>query len=294
MIKLDKVCVDFSTGRGPSTRAVSDVSLTIAAGEIFGIVGTSGAGKSTLINALIPDGDNTPYDIRDAIEAIFDQESFLEVQPNYAANAVVGFARLDGYSVGIIANQPCYMSGALNIDASDKIARHIRLCDAFNVPIVTFIDCPGFLPGTGQEYGGVIRHGAKIIYAYCEATVPMVSIITRKSYGGAHLAMNSRQMRADLAFSWPTGQIAVMGAEGAVNVLYREEIKKAEDPKKREQEILEAYREEFLNPYRAADVGQIDEVIEPKETRPRLAMALEVLRTKVAQNPPRKHGLMPV
>ena len=246
------------------------------------------------LNDLIPDNENQPYDIRDAIEMIFDQDSFLEIQPDYAPNAVIGFARLDGYSVGIVANQPCYMSGALNIDASDKIARFIRLCDAFNVPIVTFIDCPGFLPGTGQEYGGVIRHGAKVLYAYCEATVPMVSIITRKSYGGAHLAMNSRQMRADLAFSWPTGQIAVMGAEGAVNVLYREEIKKAEDPKKREQEILEAYREEFLNPYRAADVGQIDEVIEPAETRPRLALALEVLRTKVAQNPPSKHGLMPV
>ena len=246
------------------------------------------------LNALIPDGDNTPYDIRDAIEAIFDQESFLEVQPNYAANAVVGFARLDGYSVGIIANQPCYMSGALNIDASDKIARHIRLCDAFNVPIVTFIDCPGFLPGTGQEYGGVIRHGAKIIYAYCEATVPKVSIVTRKAMGGAYVAMSSRQMRTDITFAWPTGQIAVMGAEGAVNILFREEIKKAEDPKAREQEVLAEYRERFFNPYRAADVGQIDEVIEPRETRPRLARALEILRTKVQQNPTKKHGLSPV
>ena len=246
------------------------------------------------LNSLIPDGDNSPYDIRDAIEAIFDQESFLEIQPNYAANAVIGFARMDGYSVGIVANQPCYMSGALNIDASDKIARFIRLCDAFNVPIVTFIDCPGFLPGTGQEYGGVIRHGAKIIYAYCEATVPKISLVTRKAMGGAYVAMSSRQMRTDVTFAWPTGQIAVMGAEGAVNVLYREEIKKAEDPKAREQEILESYREEFFNPYRAADVGQIDEVIEPWETRPRLALALDVLRTKVAQNPPRKHGLMPV
>ena len=246
------------------------------------------------LNAIIPDGPNSPYDMRDVIGAVFDQDSFFEVQPDYAPNAVVGFARMDGYAVGIIANQPCCMAGALDINSSDKMARHIRICDAYNLPIVTFVDCPGFLPGTGQEYGGVIRHGAKVLYAYCEATVPMVSIITRKSYGGAHLAMNSRQMRADLAFSWPTGQIAVMGAEGAVNVLYREEIKKAEDPKKREQEILEAYREEFLNPYRAADVGQIDEVIEPAETRPRLALALEVLRTKVAQNPPRKHGLMPV
>ena len=246
------------------------------------------------LNSLIPDGDNSPYDIRDAIEAIFDQESFLEIQPNYAANAVIGFARMDGYSVGIVANQPCYMSGALNIDASDKIARFIRLCDAFNVPIVTFIDCPGFLPGTGQEYGGVIRHGAKIIYAYCEATVPKISLVTRKAMGGAYVAMSSRQMRTDVTFAWPSGQIAVMGAEGAVNILFREEIKKAADPKAREQELLAEYRERFFNPYRAADVGQIDEVIEPRETRPRLARALEILRTKVQQNPSKKHGLIPV
>ncbi|GHU34168.1 propionyl-CoA carboxylase [Betaproteobacteria bacterium] len=246
------------------------------------------------LNSLIPDGDNTAYDIRDAIASIFDHDSFLEVQPNYAANAVVGFARLDGYSVGIIANQPCYMSGALNIDASDKIARHIRLCDAFNVPIVTFIDCPGFLPGTGQEYGGVIRHGAKIIYAYCEATVPKVSIVTRKAMGGAYVALSSRQMRTDLTFAWPTGQIAVMGAEGAVNILFREDIKKAADPEARKQELLAEYRDRFFNPYRAADVGQIDEVIEPRESRPRLAYALEILRTKVQQNPSKKHGLCPV
>jgi acetyl-CoA carboxylase carboxyltransferase component len=246
------------------------------------------------LNALIPDGPNSPYDIRDAIEAIFDRDSFMEVQPDYAANAVVGFARMDGYSVAIIANQPCFMAGALNIDASDKIARHVRIADAYNIPIVTFVDCPGFLPGTGQEYGGVIRHGAKVLYAYCEATVPMISIVTRKAMGGAYLAMNSRQMRADLVFAWPSGQIAVMGAEGAVNIIFRDEIKKATDPKARELEILEEYREEFLNPYRAADVGQVDEVIEPRETRPRLALALEVLRSKVAQNLPRKHGLCPV
>ena len=246
------------------------------------------------LNTLIPDGDNTPYDIRDAIEAIFDHDSFLEIQPNYAANAVVGFARMDGYSVGIVANQPCHMSGALNIDASDKIARFIRLCDAFNVPIVTFIDCPGFLPGTGQEYGGVIRHGAKIIYAYCEATVPKISVVTRKAMGGAYVAMSSRQMRTDITFAWPTGQIAVMGAEGAVSILFREEIRNAADPQAREQELLAEYRERFFNPYRAADVGQIDEVIEPRETRPRLARALEILRTKVQHNPSKKHGLSPV
>jgi len=186
------------------------------------------------------------------------------------------------------------MSGALNIDASDKIARFIRLCDAFNVPIVTFVDCPGFLPGTDQEYGGVIRHGAKIIYAYCEATVPKISIVTRKAMGGAYVAMGSKQMRNDITLAWPTAQIAVMGAEGAVRVLFREEIKNAADPALRETELLAEYRDKFFNPYRAADVGQIDEVIEPRETRPRLAGALEILRTKVQQNPPKKHGLCPV
>jgi acetyl-CoA carboxylase carboxyltransferase component len=246
------------------------------------------------LNELIPDGENTPYDIRDAIGSIFDQDSFLEIQPNFAANAVIGFARLDGYSVGIVANQPCFMSGALNIDASDKIARFIRLCDAFNVPIVTFVDCPGFLPGTGQEYGGVIRHGAKIIYAYCEATVPKISVVTRKAMGGAYVAMGSKQMRNDVTFAWPTAQIAVMGAEAAVRVLFRTEIKEAADPVAREQELLAEYREKFFNPYRAADVGQIDEVIEPRETRPRLARALEILRTKVQMNPAKKHGLTPI
>jgi acetyl-CoA carboxylase carboxyltransferase component len=186
------------------------------------------------------------------------------------------------------------MSGALNIDASDKIARFIRLCDAFNVPIITFVDCPGFLPGTGQEYGGVIRHGAKIIYAYCEATVPKISIVTRKAMGGAYVAMGSKQMRNDVTFAWPTAQIAVMGAEAAVRVLFRQEIKNAPDPALRETELLAEYREKFFNPYRAADVGQIDEVIEPRETRPRLVRALEVLRTKVQMNPAKKHGLTPI
>ncbi|MBK9116641.1 MAG: acyl-CoA carboxylase subunit beta [Betaproteobacteria bacterium] len=246
------------------------------------------------LNALIPQDENRPYDMRDAIAMIFDRDSFLEVQPAFAANAVVGFARLDGYSIGVVANQPAYMSGALNIDASDKIARFIRICDAFNIPIVTFIDCPGFLPGTDQEYGGVIRHGAKIIYAYCEATVPKISLVTRKAMGGAYVAMSSKQMRTDLAFAWPTGQIAVMGAEPAVRVLYRDDVQSAADPAAKERELIAYYRERFFNPYRAADVGQIDEVIEPRETRPRLVRALEVLRTKVQQNPPKKHGLVPL
>ena len=246
------------------------------------------------LNTLIPQDENQPYDMRDAIAMIFDVDSFLEIQPGFAPNAVVGFARLDGYSIGVVANQPAYMSGALNIDASDKIARFIRICDAFNIPIVTFIDCPGFLPGTDQEYGGVIRHGAKIIYAYCEATVPKISLVTRKAMGGAYVAMSSKQMRTDLAFAWPTGQIAVMGAEPAVRVLYREEVQAAPDPAAKERELIAYYRERFFNPYRAADVGQIDEVIEPRETRPRLVRALEVLRTKVQQNPPKKHGLVPL
>jgi len=246
------------------------------------------------LNALIPQGENQPYDIRDAIAMIFDRDSFLEIQAAFAPNAVVGFARLDGYSVGVVANQPAYMSGALNIDASDKIARFIRICDAYNLPLVTFVDCPGFLPGTDQEYGGVIRHGAKIIYAYCEATVPKISIVTRKAMGGSYVAMSSKQMRTDLAFAWPTAQIAVMGAEPAVRVLYRREVEAAADPVAKEQELIAQYRERFFNPYRAADVGQIDEVIEPRETRPRLVRALEILRTKVQQNPPKKHGLVPL
>jgi acetyl-CoA carboxylase carboxyltransferase component len=231
--------------------------------------------------------------MRDVIGSVFDHDSFLEIHPNFAPNAVVGFARMDGYSVGVVANQPAYMSGALNIDASDKISRFIRTCDAYNIPLVTFVDTPGFLPGTDQEYGGVIRHGAKIIYAYCESTVPKISVVTRKAMGGAYVAMSSKQMRNDLAFAWPTAQIAVMGAEPAVRVLYRDEVKAAADPAAKERELLAYYREKFFNPYRAADVGQIDEVIEPRETRPRLIRALEILRTKVQQNPHKKHGLFP-
>ena len=245
------------------------------------------------LNALIPDNENEPYDMRVAIGMIFDRDSFLEIHPDFAPNAVVGFARLDGYSIGIVANQPAYMSGALNIDASDKISRFIRTCDAYNVPVITFVDCPGFLPGTDQEFGGVIRHGAKIIYAYCESTVPKISIVTRKAMGGAYVAMSSKQMRTDLTFAWPTAQVAVMGAEAAVRVLYRDDVKNAPDSAAKERELIAYYREKFFNPYRAADVGQIDEVIEPRETRPRLIRALEVLRTKVQQNPPKKHGLVP-
>jgi len=246
------------------------------------------------LNAVIPADESEPYDVHAVLDAVFDRDSFLEIHPYYARNAIVGFARLDGWCTGVVANQPAHLAGALDIDSSDKIARHVRICDAFNIPVVTFVDTPGYLPGVDQEHYGVIRHGAKVIYAYCEATVPKISIVTRKAMGGAYLAMSSKQMRSDLAFAWPTAQIAVMGADGAVRVLRRRELLGAKDAAALERRFVEEYREAFMNPYRAADVGQIDEVIEPRETRPRLVRALEVLRTKVQQNPPRKHGLMPV
>ncbi len=245
------------------------------------------------LNVLVPADEHEAYDVRDVLAIVFDRDSFLEIQPAYAPNAVTGFARLDGFAVGIVANQPSVMAGVLDIDASDKIARFIRICDVYNIPVVTFVDCPGFLPGVDQEYGGVIRHGAKIIYAYCEATVPKISIVTRKAMGGAYVAMSSRQMRTDVAFAWPGAQIAVMGADAAVRILYRREIRDADDPAAAEAAHTERYRDAFYNPYRAADVGQIDEIIEPRETRQRLVRALELLRTKVQQNPPRKHGLFP-
>jgi acetyl-CoA carboxylase carboxyltransferase component len=245
------------------------------------------------LNTLIPADEREPYDVHEILASVFDRGSFLEIQPDYAPNAVIGFARLDGYSVGVVANQPAVMSGVLDIDASDKIARFIRICDVYNVPIVTLVDCPGFLPGLDQESQGIIRHGAKIIYAYCEATVPKISIVTRRAMGGAYVAMSSRQMRTDIAFAWPGAQIAVLGAEAAVRILYRREVRAADDPAAAEAEYVNRYRDAFFNPYRAADVGQIDEVIEPRETRPRLIRALELLRTKVQQNPPKKHGLFP-
>jgi acetyl-CoA carboxylase carboxyltransferase component len=246
------------------------------------------------LNAIVPARDEEPYDMHRVIESVFDRDSFFEIHAYYARNAIVGFARLDGYSVGLVANQPAYLAGALDIDSSDKIARFVRICNAFNIPLVTFVDTPGYLPGVDQEHYGVIRHGAKVIYAYCEATVPKISIVTRKAIGGAYVAMCSKQMRSDLAFAWPTAQIAVMGAEGAVRIMRRRELLAAENPDELSKTFADEYRQRFLNPYMAADTGQIDEVIEPRETRPRLVRALEILRTKVQQNPPKKHGLMPV
>ncbi len=246
------------------------------------------------LNLLVPEDENEPYDMHDVIQAVVDEGSFLESHNYYARNAIVGFARLDGHCVGIVANQPTYLAGVLDIDSSDKIARFVRLCDAFNIPIITFVDTPGYLPGLDQEHYGIIRHGAKVIYAFCEATVPKISILTRKAVGGAYIAMSSRQMRCDVVFAWPTAYIAVMGAEGAVRILRKRDLAVSGDPRALETQFAQEYRDRLFNPYVAANMGQIDEVIEPKETRPRLVRALEVLRTKVKQNPPKKHGLMPL
>lgn len=246
------------------------------------------------LNTVVPTDDAAAYDMREVLASIVDHDSMFELHRDWAANALVGFARLDGHSVGFIANQPLVMSGCLDINASDKIARHITLCDQFNIPLITFVDCPGYLPGVEQEYNGVIRHGAKIIYAYCQATVPKISVVTRKAYGGSYVALSSKQMNNDVAFAWPSAQIAVMGAEGAARLLNRRAIEEADDPAAEEARFVAEYKEKFFNPYQAADVGQIDEVIEPRETRPRLIRALEVLRTKVSQTVGKKHGLFPV
>jgi acetyl-CoA carboxylase carboxyltransferase component len=243
------------------------------------------------LNTIVPADENEPYDMHEVIEAVFDKDSFLEIHPYFARNVIVGFARLDGHSVGIVANQPAQLAGALDIDSSDKIARFVSTCDAFNVPIVTFVDTPGYLPGVDQEHYGIIRHGSKVIYSFCQATVPKITIVTRKAMGGAYVAMCSKQMRSDLAFAWPSAQIAVMGSAGAVRVLHRKEL--VSNPQL-ERQFVDEYQERFMNPYVAADTGQIDEVIEPRETRPRLVRALEVLRTKVQQNPPKKHGIIPM
>jgi acetyl-CoA carboxylase carboxyltransferase component len=246
------------------------------------------------LNSLVPHAENEPYDMHEVLDAVFDRDSFLEIHPYFARNAIVGFARLDGYSVGIVANQPAHLAGALDIDSSDKIARFVSTCDAFNVPIVTFVDTPGYLPGLDQEHYGIIRHGSKVIYAFCQATVPKITIVTRKAMGGAYVAMCSKQMRSDLAFAWPSAQIAVMGAVGAVRILRRKELSTSDDAVAREKDFVTEYHDRFMNPYMAADTGQVDEVIEPRETRPRLVRALEVLRTKVQQNPPKKHGIIPM
>lgn len=246
------------------------------------------------LNSLVPDNPNKPYDIKDVITTVVDENYFLEVQKDYARNIVIGFARLGGRTVGIVANQPAFLAGVLDIDASVKGGRFVRFCDCFNIPIVTLIDVPGFLPGTSQEYGGIIRHGAKLLYAYCEATVPLVSIITRKAYGGAYVVMSSKEIGGDVNLAYPTAEIAVMGPDGAVNIIHRNAINKAADPDTEREKLVDEYRRTFANPFKAAEMGYIDEIIMPADTRPHLIRALDMLHNKRDKNPPKKHGNVPL
>jgi propionyl-CoA carboxylase beta chain len=246
------------------------------------------------LDSLVPDEPGKPYDIKDVIRLIVDEGQFFEIHEAYAANIVVGFARLGGHSVGIVANQPAVLAGVLDINSSEKAARFVRFCDAFNIPIVTFVDVPGFLPGTGQEHGGIIRSGAKLLYAYCEATVPKLTVVTRKAYGGAYDVMSSKHIRGDVNLAWPSAEIAVMGPDGAVNIIFRKELAQTDDPTQRKAELVAEYRQKFANPYIAASRGYIDDIIEPRETRPRLINALEMLSNKRDTNPPRKHGCIPL
>mgnify|MGYP005725332359 CR=1 FL=1 len=246
------------------------------------------------LNDLIPENPNKPYDIKDVILPVVDDGDFMEVHAEYARNIVVGFARLGGKPVGIVGNQPAVLAGVLDIDSSTKSARFVRFCDAFNVPIITFVDVPGFLPGTDQEWRGIIKHGAKLLYAYCEATVPKITLITRKAYGGAYDVMSSKHIRGDINFAWPSAEIAVMGPKGAVEIIFRNEIKKAKDPQAETEKLIENYREKFANPYVAAERGYIDDIIEPATTRTKIISALRMLENKVDKNPRKKHGNIPL
>jgi propionyl-CoA carboxylase beta chain len=246
------------------------------------------------LNTIIPDNPDQPYDMKTIINAVMDRESFLEVHERYAPNIIVGFARMDGGVVGIVAQQPMVLAGCLDIDASLKGARFVRFCDAFNIPIITFEDVPGFLPGTSQEHGGIIKHGAKLLYAFCEATVPRITVITRKSYGGAYCVLSSKQVRGDINLAWPTAEIAVMGPKGAVNIIFRREIKEAKDPDALREKLIKEYEDKFANPYISASLGYVDDVIEPKETRPRLIQALKMLENKQMKLPRKKHGNLPL
>jgi len=249
--------------------------------------------RETLVD-VCPADPNKGYDIRDVIRAVVDGSQFLEVHPYYAMNGVVGFARINGQSVGIVANQPKVLAGCLDINVSDKIARFIRFCDCFNIPIITFMDVPGFLPGVQQEYGGIIRHGAKVLYAYAEATVPKISLVTRKAYGGAYIVMSSKYLGADFSYAWPTAEIAVMGPEGAVNILYAKQIESAPDPEAERQRLMREYQETYLSPYAAAEAGFIDDILEPSKTRQNIIAALAACREKQVTVPARKHGNLPV
>ena len=250
--------------------------------------------RDEALNTLVPVKSDQPYDIKEIIHRVVDEGYFLEVQEHFAKNVVVGFARLGGESVGIVANQPAVLAGCLDINASDKGARFVRFCDAFNIPLITFEDVPGFLPGTQQEFGGIIRHGAKLLYAYAEATVPKLTVITRKAYGGAYCVMASKHIRTDVNYAYPTAEIAVMGPEGAVNIVYRRDLQKAEDAGKLRREKVDEFRERFANPYIAAERGWVDAIIEPRDTRPKLIAALRQLETKRDTNPPKKHGNIPL
>jgi acetyl-CoA carboxylase carboxyltransferase component len=247
-----------------------------------------------VLDTLVPLEDTQSYDIRECITRIVDLGSFFEVHARFAPNIVVGFARLHGEVVGVVANQPAWLAGVLDIDASDKIARFVRFCDAFNIPLVTFVDCPGFMPGTVQEHGGIIRHGAKIVYAYSEATVPKICVVTRKAYGGAYIVMSSKYVRTDLVYAWPTAEIAVLGAEGAVNILYRKRLAEVENPEQVRAQFIAEYREQFGSPYAAAASGHVDDLILPSETRAKLIAALSFLREKQTVSLPKKHGSMPL
>jgi propionyl-CoA carboxylase beta chain len=246
------------------------------------------------LDSLVPDNPNKPYDIREVVTRVVDDGEFLEVHAAFAPNLVVGFARLDGRTVGVIGNQPMALAGVLDIDSSDKGGRFVRFCDAFNIPLVTFEDVPGFLPGTEQEFGGIIRHGAKLLYAYCEATVPKLTVICRKAYGGAYDVMSSKHIRGDLNLAWPTAEIAVMGAKGAVEIIFRKELKAADDAAAETDRLVADYEKQFANPYEAAARGYVDAVIEPRETRARLIAGLRLLETKRDRNPPKKHGNIPL
>jgi len=257
-------------------------------------IGDAPERRSELLNRLVPENPSEPYSMKTAIEEIFDKGSFLELQAGFASNAIIGLARLDGVSVGVVSQEPSHMAGVIDIDASDKICRMVRFCDAFNLPIITFIDSPGFLPGVDQEHRGIIRHGAKVLFAYSEATVPKISVVTRKAYGGAYVVMSSKYLGTDITYAWPSAEIAVMGPEGATNILYRKQISQAEDPTSERKRLEAEYRERYLNPYAAAGAGYIDDVIEPAETRYKLITALKAISNKFEPTLARKHGNMPV
>jgi acetyl-CoA carboxylase carboxyltransferase component len=246
------------------------------------------------LDSIVPDNPSKPYDMKTVLGYVVDEGNFFEVQEHFAANMIIGFARLNGRSIGIVAQQPAALAGVLDINSADKAARFVRFCDCFNIPLVTFVDVPGFLPGVSQEHSGIIRHGAKLLYAYCEATVPKITVITRKAYGGAYDVMNSKHVRGDINYAWPTAEIAVMGAEGAVNILFKDEIERAADPEQRRRELIADYTEKFANPYIAASRGYVDEIIEPSSTRAKLIMALEMLKNKRDSNPAKKHGNIPL